>query len=57
MVDGPNSRTTSLYLSDETRERLRALAERDRRSMSSMAELALEIGLKRLEKRKERLHA
>ena len=51
MVDGPNSKTTSLYLSDEVREMLKELADKDRRSMSSIADMALIIGLAELNRR------
>lgn len=52
MVDGPTSKTTSLYLSEETRERIKLLADREGRSASNMAEKLLKEALDRAANRK-----
>ena len=47
--DGPNAETTALYLKKATKARLKRVAEREKRSMSQIAEFALEIGLNDLD--------
>ena len=47
--DSATSRSITLYLSLETIARLEALASSDKRSLSNVAELVLDIGLPDLE--------
>ena len=50
MTDGRDSRSITFYLAKELIRRVKRLAQRDRRSLSSVVTLALERGLDAMEK-------